>query len=244
MNPMSEQEFQDYCREAYWQVRSQNEQLEKEFQLNTFPRFDWDQWRGEMIWSSGGTPKVVAKIQVTGIFSTKLGYWLWSWANSGLLEPVRRAVLKTRQWGEERGIPRLIQPKWGAKESDAWEMSAITAKLHDAKGTFRSPAPDGFTFMMFTDIRAVADRKRIFGARACMHVLTGGQPILLVSRELDGEVLAMCGGESDTTEALRPTTIDKLIALEPELSLLADMPDGWAAMREGVGEDWARSKSE
>jgi hypothetical protein len=65
-----------------------------------------------------------------------------------------------------------------------------------------------------------------------------------VSRELDGEVLAMCGGESDTTEALRPTTIDKLLALDPELSLLADMPDGWAAMREGVGEDWARSKSE
>ena len=64
--PMTEQEFQDHCRQCYWQMRAQMDQVQKEFQLDSFPRFDWDQWRGELVFSSGGTPKVVARIQVIG----------------------------------------------------------------------------------------------------------------------------------------------------------------------------------
>ncbi|MBV8879083.1 MAG: hypothetical protein JO332_03870 [Planctomycetaceae bacterium] len=243
MNPMSEQEFQDHCRQCYWQMRAQNDELQKQFKLDTFPRFDWDQWRGEMVFSVAGTPKVVARIQVAGTFSPKAGSWFWSWANTSLLESVRRAVLKTRQFGEERGITRLLQPKWAAKESDAWEMTAVTAKLNDAKGTFRSPGPDGFTYMVFTDIREVTDRKRIFGATVCAHVAEEDKPILLVSREPNGETLALCGGENDTPDAMHDVPLGQLLDLDPTLSLLGDLPDGWAAVRESAYDDWVRSKA-
>jgi hypothetical protein len=243
MNPMSEQEFQDYVRQANWFMRGQIDQNQKEFQLAGYHRFDWDQWRGELVFSSGGTPKVLATIQVVGSLSTKGGAWLWAWANPGMLDAVKRASVKTREFGTERGLLRLIQPKWPAKESDAWEMTAVTAKLADAKGAFKSPSPDGFTFMIFTDIRAVSDRKRIFGAQTCAHVLEQDRPILLVSRELDGEVLAVCGGEDDTPETVRMLGLDKLLDLDPTLAQLADMPDGWAAMRESDADDWVRSKA-
>src|SRR5437762_13316528 len=110
-------------------MRAQIDQNQKDFQLDSYQRFDWDQWRGELVFSSAGTPKVVARIQVVGTFSPKASFWLWAWANPGLLESVRRAVLKTRQFGAERGITRLIQPKWAAKESDAWEMTALTYRV-------------------------------------------------------------------------------------------------------------------
>ncbi len=244
MNPMSEQEFQDYLRQSNWQMRAQIDQNQKDFKLATYHRFDWDPWRGELVFSSAGTPKVVARIQVVGTFSSKAGSWLWAWANSGLLEPVRRAVLKTRQFGEERGVIRLIQPRWAAKESDAWEMTALTFRLAEAKGAFKCPSPDGFTFMIFTDLREVSDRKRVFGAQTCSHVLEEDKPILLLSRELDGEVLAVCGGENDTAATTRPVSLEKLLDLDPTLSLLADMPDGWVAMRESADDDWVRSKAE
>jgi len=244
MNPMSEQEFQDFLRQSNWQMRAQNEQNQKDFQLDSYHRFDWDQWRGEMVFSSGGTPKVVARIQVVGTLSTKANTWSWAWSNTGLLESVRKSVLRTRQFGEERGIIRLIQPKWAARESDAWEMTAITYRLTEAKGAYKSPGPDGFTFMLFTDIRAVSDRKHIFGAQTCSHVLGEDKPILLVSRELDGEVLAVCGGENDTAATTRVLPLDRLLDLDPTLSLLADMPDGWVAMRESADDDWVRSKAE
>jgi hypothetical protein len=80
--------------------------------------------------------------------------------------------------------------------------------------------------LIFNDLRAVSDRKRIFGAQNCAHVLEEDKPILRVSRELDGEVLALCGGENDSAQTTRTLTLDKLLELDPTPSLLADMPDG------------------
>lgn len=241
---MSEQEFQDYARQANWFMRGQIDQNQKDFKLDSFPRFDWDPWRGELVFSVGGDPKVVARIQVAGTLSTKSNAWLWSWANPGMLDAVKRAALKAREFGTERGLLRLIQPKWPAKESDAWEMTAVTSKLIDAKGAFKCPSPDGFTFLVITELREVSDRKRIFGARTCAHVLEEDRPVLLLSRETNGEVLALCGGDNDTSQTLRNIPLDKLLSLDPELSLLADMPDGWVALRESPNDEWLRSKSE
>lgn len=244
MNPMSEQEFQDFVRQANWFMRGQMEENRKAFQLDSHHRFDWDQWRGELVFSSAGTPKVVARIQLVGSLSTKSNAWVWAWANTGTLASVRQAVLRTREFGTERGILRLIQPRWAAKESDAWEMTAVTSKLAEAKGAYRCPGPDGFTYMIFTDLRAVSDRKRVFGARTCAHVLEEDRPILLLSREPDGEVLAVCGGENDTAETTRDLPLDRLLALDPTLEQLADLPDGWVALRESPDDDWVRSKAE
>jgi hypothetical protein len=243
MDPMTEQQFQDYLRQANWQMRAQIEQNKKDFQLDSYHRFDWDQWRGELVFSSGGTPKVVAKIQIVGTLSAK-GLWHWAWANPGYLASVRQAVLKMKQFGEERGITRLFTPKWGARETDAWEMTAMTCRLAEAKGAYKIAGQDSSTFVLFTDLRAVSDRKRIFGASGCTHVLTEERPILLVSREQTGDVLALCGGDDDSPEEMMEVTLAQLLDLDSTLNPLADMPDGWAAIRESTDEDWARSKSE
>lgn len=244
MNPWSDKEVEDFLRQANWYMRSQMDQNQKDFKLDAYTRVDWHQWRGEACFSTGGVPKVVARIQLVGTLSTKANSWFWAWANAGLLDPVRHAAAKTRDFGIERGILRLMQPRWGAKDKDAWEMTAATAKLSEAKGAFRCPAQDGFAYLVFTDIRAVSDRKRVFGARTCTHVLDDDRSILLVSRESDGEVLAVCGGEDDAPETMKDITLDQLLGLDAALTSLADMPDGWVALRESSDQDWARSKAD
>ena len=97
MNPMSEQDFQDYVRQANWFMRGLMDENRKVFQLDSFHRFDWDPWRGELVFSSGGTPKVVAKIQVAGTLGAKSNAWTWAWSNSSLLASVRQASLKAKQ---------------------------------------------------------------------------------------------------------------------------------------------------
>jgi hypothetical protein len=241
---MSEQDFQAFRQQSNWFMRTKMEENQKEFGLDSFSRFDWDQWRGELVFSSGGIPKVVARIQVVGSLSTRASTWFWAWANSALLAPIRQSVLRVREFGEERGLLTLLQPRWAAKETDAWQMTALTARLTDAKGAFKCTASDGFTFMVFTDIRAVSDRKRIFGAQTCSHVLEEDRPILLVSRELDGEVLAVCGAEDDSPATSRPLSLDQLLALDPTLTSLAGMADGWVALRDSLEHDWVQSKAE
>jgi hypothetical protein len=244
MNPWSDKEVEDYIRQANWFMRGLMEQNQKDFKLGTFSRFDWNMWRGELVFSSNNVPKVVARIQVAGSLSTKAKSWFWSWANAGILDPVRQAAKQTREFGIERGILRVMQPRWAAQDKDAWEMTAIATKVTEAKGAFRCPNQEGFIYLVITDIREVSDRKSIFGASTCSHVLEEDRSILLVSRELDGEVLAVCGGEDDTAESTRKIELDKLLDLDASLSALADMPDGWAAMRESGDAPWSRSKSD
>lgn len=244
MNPMSDKEVEDFLRQANWYMRGLMEQNQKDFKLDAYTRLDWHQWRGELVFSISGVPKVVARIQVVGTLSTKTNSWFWAWANSGLLDPVRTSARKAREFGIERGMLRLMQPRWAAKDKDAWEMTAATAKLTDAKGAFRCPAQDGTAYMVFTDIRAVSDRKRVFGARTCTHVLDDDRPILVVSREADGEVLAVCGGEDDTPATTKDIALDELLGLDAGLTSLADMPDGWVALRESTDQDWTRSKAD
>jgi hypothetical protein len=244
MAAMSDKEVEDFLRQATWFMRAQMEQNQKDFELASYTRFDWHQWRGELVFSSGSVPKIVAKIQVVGNLSAKAKTWFWSWANSGILDPVRQSARRAREFGIEHGVLRLMQPRWAAQDKDAWEMTAATAKLTDAKGAFRCPGADGYTYMVFTDIRAVTDRKRVFGAKTCSHVLDEDRSILLVSREMDGEVLAVCGGDDDTPETMRDLPLDKLIEFDMALTELADMPDGWVAMRESSGDAWSRSKTE
>lgn len=243
MTPMSEPEFQALLQQARWFMRQAMDRNQKEFRLDGHERFEWNPWRGELVFSNGGVPKVVARIQVVGTHSTKSKTWVWSWANPSYLAPIRQAVLRVKEFGEERVALRLIQPKWLATESDAWGMTAVTAQLTDAKGANRCPSQDGFTYMIFTDIRSVSDRKRVFGARTCSHVLEEGQPILLVSRETDGEVLAVCGGEDDTAATARDLPLDRLLELDSTLAPLADMPDGWVALRESPDHDWTRTQA-
>ncbi len=244
MNPMPEREYRELRQTSNWSMREKNDRNQGDFGLDSFRRFDWDPWRGELVFSIEGVPKVLARIQVAGTQSKKGGVWRWAWANRGLFEPIRRSALRVRDFGEQHGLLPLIQAKWAATEADAWQMTAITDRLIEGKGTFKCPGPDAATFMVFTEIRAVSDRRRIFGTRTCSHVLEEGRPILLVSKEPDGEVLAVCGGEDDAPATARDLPMDRLLALEPGLESLADLPDGWAALRESPDQDWLRSKAD
>lgn len=242
MNPMSDAEILEFRQSSNWTMRERMDKVQKEHKLDSYKQFAWDAWRGELVFSNAGAPGVVARIQVVGTLSAgKNPVWTWAWAKPELLAPVRRAVLDVRKFGEERGILALIQAKWPAQESDAWSMTAVACRIADAAGAFKAPGPESSVFFVFTDIRSAGGRKRVFGAQTCSHVLEEGRPILLLSRESDGEVLALCGGEDDSPAGFRSLPLDKLLGLDPSLADLADMPDGWAAVRESETQDWVRS---
>lgn len=244
MNPMSDVEIQEFRQSSNWTMRERMDKVQKEFKLDAYKQFAWDAWRGELVFANGGVPGVVAKIQVAGVLTGKKNpVWTWAWSKPDLLPPVKQASLRVRRFGEERGILALIQSGWPAQEAEAWTMTAITCRVVDGLGAFKSPGAESSAFLVFSEIRSVSDRKRVFGAQTCSHVLEEGRPILLLSREADGEVLALCGGEDDAPSAFRSLPLDRLLGLDSSLMDLADLPDGWAAVRESDGQDWVRSQA-
>ena len=68
---------------------------------------------------------------------------------------VRIPMDKVREFGEAHDFPKLIVPEWTAEEVDGWEMSAIAADVIKAKGVYRAPVQDGFTFLAILDAKSV-----------------------------------------------------------------------------------------
>jgi len=134
-------------------IHERQESLLAEYEIGKHKRWDWDQDTGELIFSNKGVPAVVASIEFVGSISTMSNTWLWSWANFGLTENVRSLITKVRDFGKEKGYPRLTTPKWSAEEADGWEMTTMAAYVLDARGLYRTPGDNGFTFLAITDIR-------------------------------------------------------------------------------------------
>ncbi|RIK81331.1 MAG: hypothetical protein DCC68_08965 [Planctomycetota bacterium] len=128
------------------------EQTKTRFRLGACERYDWDQEKESLVFSDQGIAKVVAKIQFVGSISTVTNTWLWAWANESVLPGLCERIWQVKAFGEENGYWQLHTSKWEADEIDGWTMTAIAANLLQAKGAYRSPKDNGFTFMIYTQI--------------------------------------------------------------------------------------------
>ena len=80
------------------------------------------------------------------------GTGLWAWANDSIEERLRTDLNEVRRFGEHRGIWQLSTPKWEADEVDGWEMTSISAYVLQAKGAYRMPSEDLFTFAILDSV--------------------------------------------------------------------------------------------
>jgi len=136
---MSEADFASLLDESYDYLNTQINQVNAEYKIGSYERFDFDDERGEIIFSDQGTPKVIAEYQNVGSVSTITNTWLWAWANESIPAHTKNLVRNVRSYGETHALERLTTAKWNADEVDGWEMTAITAKLLSAKGYYRAP---------------------------------------------------------------------------------------------------------
>lgn len=134
-------------------LRTLQDALRRDFSLSRHERWDYDQETGQLVFSNGGRPAVVAGFELAGSFSTVSRTWLWAWSNFSLLAPLRQAVLAVREHGETHRFAPLTVPKWPAEESDGWDMAAVAAKLCGARGVYRAPSANGPAFLLITSIR-------------------------------------------------------------------------------------------
>lgn len=134
-------------------LQARQDDLRREFRLDDYDRYDWDQDSGELVFSRRGSPVVVAEIQFVGSASNHSGTWMWSWANDSFREAAKSRVRAVREYGERHRLLQLACAYWSGSEEDGWQMTAVAAYLLQAKGAYRSPDEHGAAFMVMTDIR-------------------------------------------------------------------------------------------
>jgi len=129
--------------------------LQNEFALADHERWDIDQDTGQLVFSDGGIPTVVATIQFAGSYSTTSRTWLWGWANPSVRTALVEKLAAVRDYGERYDLAPLVEAKWDATEADGWDMVAVASYLLKTKGVYRPPAGSAIAFVVITDIRKI-----------------------------------------------------------------------------------------
>jgi hypothetical protein len=117
----------------------------------------YDQALGELIFSDGDVVKIKIKYETVGSVSKITDTWLWSWANPHLEEKIKTDIIKVKNYGIDNQLELLTKSKWYADQYDGWEMTAISAYLMNAKGAYRVPLDNTYSFMIFKEVIDMRD---------------------------------------------------------------------------------------
>lgn len=146
------EKFEEFIEEAQEYLRARQAELDAEYRLGNWPRYDWDQETRQLLFSEAEVTKVIAEVQFVGSISTVSDTWLWSWANDSVDPQLSASMSAVRRYGEEHGFEHLVSKKWHAHQVDGWEMTSIAAFILKARGAYRTPKDTGFTFMVMTNV--------------------------------------------------------------------------------------------
>lgn len=144
--------FDRLVSEACQYLESAQDVLKKQYRLDAYERYDWNQETGQLAFSHGGIARVIADIVFVGSLSTVTNTWLWSWANRSHLEHVKAPMRKVRDFGDKHRYHKLAAAHWKAVETDGWNMTAVAAQLLKAQGAYRTPSESGCTFMVMSRV--------------------------------------------------------------------------------------------
>ena len=171
---MDPKQFAEFRHEAVHGLMKLNQNCDEEFQIPSWPKWEYDLDRKTLAFSKEGVSKVIASIEVVGTTSITGGTWLWGWANKNLPENATNAVAKVRTFGEVENVAELTRASSPDNEYLGWEMTAIAAKVLGAKGAYRCPGENGFLYLVYTCIRFAADKKETRNAFEQIECTTHG----------------------------------------------------------------------
>jgi hypothetical protein len=124
---MNREAFEAFIEEAGRYLKARIARAQEIYGIGNYERYDRDLLTGRFWWSDAGVAKVGAGFIPVGSLSMESKTWLWSWANPSLAGLNMEDMERLREFGEERSIIKLSEPKWTADEVDGWEMTAVAA---------------------------------------------------------------------------------------------------------------------
>lgn len=145
--------WDELLKESRAYLETTQADLQDQFGLAAHERWDIDQDTGQLVFSNGGIPAVVATIQFVGSYSTTARTWLWGWANPSVRAALVEDLIGVRDYGERNDFAPLTESKWSATEQDGWDMAAVASYVLKAKGVYRPPSGSVIAFVILTDVK-------------------------------------------------------------------------------------------
>jgi hypothetical protein len=148
-------EYDSLVVDAVSYLDERQDSIDSEYDFKKLQRAGWDQRTGKLTFAdSAGRTTVEAEIQMIGSLSKTKGTWMWAWANPSVRGPLKAGAQTVRRYGQQYRIRRLTTKEMPAKTADAWKMTALSARVLNARGAYHTEDEDGITYMVITSIGA------------------------------------------------------------------------------------------
>lgn len=138
-------------------------QLQSDYQVFAWPRFDYDEGSGILVFSEAGVARVLADIQFVGEVSRRDSVWTWAWQLPYVSGRLATAASVSRRYGWLHGVAPLRDSAWHGDGVDGWEMTSLTGWLAGAEGGYRAPSSDSltYTFLLLRNVRWAPPNRRV-----------------------------------------------------------------------------------
>ena len=154
-------DYNDYAEQCSEELRILQDKFQKDYDLNWYEDWFYNQVTGLLTFS---TPhkELNFKYFEVGSFSAKTQTWKWAWDNNSTLKNIKERSKSIREFGYQMGFSKLTNGYFTSTEIEAWQFTAIAAKLEDGIGVYR-PVSDGYLqiFMVLTDYLTTEDAQKI-----------------------------------------------------------------------------------
>ena len=145
-----DEQIDEYVESSFSLLESAQEKLEKEYGLGHFNRWDLDQEKEELTFSSSSGPEVICKVYALGSYGK--GYWKWAWANSSLIEKFSSKSQIMRKLGTLSGLDIFENEAFEADENMPWEIAGMALKEIGGLGVYRCPSNSSDLFVVIENI--------------------------------------------------------------------------------------------
>ncbi len=152
--PNRTSEFEALSKKAYEYLNEQQKNVEETYGIHSYENWFYDQGTGILTFSNSESQNKIEEIQYeeVGSISKISQTWLWSWANPHVGSKIKTEIKAVKNYGEVNDLEPLTKKKWFGDQYDGWEMTAISAYLMKAKGAYRLPLENTFTFVIYKEI--------------------------------------------------------------------------------------------
>jgi len=146
-----EQNFEDYKDLCLDDISSLQDEFMKLYDIDSYENCFYEHGIGAFHFKSDSGKNLYFKYIDVGSFSTKANTWNWAWDNKSTPLHVSRPLEKVKTFGHANNFGKLTRGLFSGDDYTGWAMTAVSAKLLNAIGTYRFPQEQLFIYFIFTN---------------------------------------------------------------------------------------------
>jgi hypothetical protein len=149
---------QDFIRQSFVGLQDQQAMNDRLWKMSSAGSWNLDVRKGEIEFKFEDGRTVRAPMQIVGGYNAAAGKFLWGWDYPGIADELKKDARLVKSWAESAGLDKWTTRIVDCSEQEAWEFTAVAARLSKATGAYRVPTPGPILFVTFGTIRIEQDR--------------------------------------------------------------------------------------